>query len=551
MPQVKSKKVLGVILQENFNFNDHVDHVKSKALKALSAFSPLMSYKGGAPAEVGVYLYTSCIRHIIESAFPVWCTIGVDSYKKLEEVQRTALRYATGTRFNTSLSTLEAMTKTPPIRLRLEERLVCEITRILSTAENDPVKVLFIERMNDVNFMKEKRLSVIHIAKPLFRDIGMSLDTVAKNIEIAASSQLPPSTVFPNIIEIDDGKWGNSGNRSSEQIKNAKDATASFLQLLPKDTVPVFTDGSALKNPGPCGASAVLYRDGLSCEPSVVNKSVSLCSTSFHGELVGLDLAVESGLKAQQHSDMKCLHIFCDCRSAIKSVSSFKCLKSHNQVKTAFLEKVAELKSKHIQVNLTWVAGHVDLIPNEIADVSAKDAALKASQSKNLMPAVTKASIKAHARNWLVKRWNRAWSYGVTGRKYCELHPHVECKTLRSQLPCYLERLLLRLRSFNTDLRGETLWKASLHEDFSALCECGMPETYQHVLLDCPLLEDLRTEMEIQLMKIYSKYDVPSYQRTVDLLTMMGAEDRRLKIEVQAQLDFHIANFLLKSKRSI
>ena len=25
-------------------------------------------------------------------------------------------------------------------------------------AENDPVKVIFIERMNDVNFMKEKRL---------------------------------------------------------------------------------------------------------------------------------------------------------------------------------------------------------------------------------------------------------------------------------------------------------------------------------------------------------------------------------------------------------
>ena len=131
------------------------------------------------------------------------------------------------------------------------------------------------------------------------------------------------------------------------------------------------------------------------------------------------------------------------------------------------------------------------------------------------------------------------------------MHPHVECKTLRSKLPCYLERLLLRLRSFNTDLRGETLWKASLHEDFSPLCDCGKPETYQHVLLECPLLEDLRTEMEIQLMKIYAKYDVPSYDRTIDILTMMGAEERRLKTEVQAQLDFHIAQFLAKSKRSI
>ena len=57
--------------------------------------------------------------------------------------------------------------------------------------------------------------------------------------------------------------------------------------------------------------------------------------------------------------------------------------------------------------------------------------------------------------------------------------------------------------------------------------------------------------MEIQLMKIYAKYDVASYDRTVDILTMMGAEERRLKKEVQAQLDFHIAQFLAKSKRSI
>ena len=76
------------------------------------------------------------------------------------------------------------------------------------------LKVLFIERINDVNFMKDKRLSVIHVAKPLFRELGISLDTITNNIEIATTSHLPPNTVFPNIIEIDNGKWGNSGNRS-------------------------------------------------------------------------------------------------------------------------------------------------------------------------------------------------------------------------------------------------------------------------------------------------------------------------------------------------
>ena len=46
LPQVKSKKVLSVIFQENITFSEHVDHLKSKIFKAVSFVSPLMSAKG-------------------------------------------------------------------------------------------------------------------------------------------------------------------------------------------------------------------------------------------------------------------------------------------------------------------------------------------------------------------------------------------------------------------------------------------------------------------------------------------------------------------------
>ena len=98
LPQVKSKKVLGVIFQENFTFSEHVDHLKSKSFKALSLVSPLMSANGGGPAEIGIFLYETCIRSIMEAVFPVWCMISVTEFRKLEEVQRSALRAATGTR---------------------------------------------------------------------------------------------------------------------------------------------------------------------------------------------------------------------------------------------------------------------------------------------------------------------------------------------------------------------------------------------------------------------------------------------------------------------
>ena len=80
----------------------------------------------------------------------------------------------------------------------------------------------------------------------------------------------------------------------------------------------VFTDGSALGNPGPTGVGAVVYLNGYQSVPVLLKKSVSPMSNNYTGELVGIQIALEF-LSEVDHSDLvdRSIHLFTDCQPAI------------------------------------------------------------------------------------------------------------------------------------------------------------------------------------------------------------------------------------------
>ena len=137
-----------------------------------------MSANNGGPAEIGTFLYKTCIRSIMEAVCPVWCTVSVTEFKKLEEMQRSALRAATGTRHGVALNVLEVLTGTPPLRIRqrLEQSLINEFSKILAKNSNDPLNSLIMKLKDDELHMGKKLLSPIHIVKSILREIGLTID---------------------------------------------------------------------------------------------------------------------------------------------------------------------------------------------------------------------------------------------------------------------------------------------------------------------------------------------------------------------------------------
>ena len=73
----------------------------------------------------------------------------------------------------------------------------------------------------------------------------------------------------------------------------AKQMTAEFISSLPSSTLLAFTDGPALGNPGPCGTSAIIYIDSIHHQPLKFQEPVSSHSTSYHGELAAIRLALK------------------------------------------------------------------------------------------------------------------------------------------------------------------------------------------------------------------------------------------------------------------
>ncbi len=53
---------------------------------------------------------------------------------------------------------------------------------------------------------------------------------------------------------------GSRRNRTEQQKILTAKSMEQHIRGLPADTLPIFTDGSALENPGPCGCSAVIYQ---------------------------------------------------------------------------------------------------------------------------------------------------------------------------------------------------------------------------------------------------------------------------------------------------
>jgi len=88
------------------------------------------------------------------------------------------------------------------------------------------------------------------------------------------------------------------------QQEKAKANTAKYLTSIPADTIPVFVDGSALGNPGLCGAAAIVYSEGLSCEPICIAHPISKRSTSYHGEMKGLEIGSTSSYNIYVHTKM-------------------------------------------------------------------------------------------------------------------------------------------------------------------------------------------------------------------------------------------------------
>ena len=89
--RVSSARVLGLIVQDNMNWNEHVNNVVKKAGKRLYMLRVLK--RSNADTNTLITVYTTIIRPVLEYACQVW-HFNIQEYlsEDIEKIQRRALR---------------------------------------------------------------------------------------------------------------------------------------------------------------------------------------------------------------------------------------------------------------------------------------------------------------------------------------------------------------------------------------------------------------------------------------------------------------------------
>ena len=362
--------------------------------------------------------------------------------------------------------------------------------------------------MTDDAFLDHRILTPIHKLKMALRDLPYGLPTPEK-MPTHSLKRITATTAKVSQLECGLGSAGTrTATMMTKALRRANDLIASFQPDCPV----VFTDGSAKFNPGPCGAGAVCFPEGIKSCPLVIKEAVAPISTSYHGEVYAIKLATEFLKTYSNPPTFTTAHILSDCQSAIKSCTSRDTHKSHQECIDQILDNVKILDDRGISVQLHWVAGHVNLAGNELADRAAKEAAADAESSD--LPYITSVStIYGIIKRAMKTKWQRMWKQGVTGREHYEQQPKIPRAKYTSHGTRTSEVKLLRLKAGHAAVK-EQLYRMKLSE--TPNCECEKDrETLYHLLMKCPLLARKRETMFNEIDYSFMKHNTPIWQREI------------------------------------
>lgn len=505
--QTDSKRCLGVVVDEQLNFTKHVDHVCGIALSALNKVTPIYN---ATTVEASLHLYRTLVRPHLERTFPIWCSASQTAKNKVDRVQRQALLRASGAFVSTPTTVLEVITHTPPIRLRLDDVLLLEFARINKLSADHPLRNLITELSRGCNTVTRGLCTPIHMFKALTRKLPAHIDLT--NVELASHPTMEKLKCDTPTIYNMDKAFGSSNNRTHLQTRQAHAHIEEQLSSIPAGEPILFTDGSALGNPGACGAAVICYPEGLQSLPLTIKEPVSNYSTNYHGELRAIKVAAQYLKISQNPPHTRNAHIFSDCKAAIQAVSTtVPHVTLQDEIDSAQIN-IGILQNESVppvKIHLYWIPGHAQFGPNELADQAAKNAANDALIQDVGTPS-SMSSLKSSLKTVTHKKWQKSWERGSECYHNLKSIPKTRYISTHNRK---LESKYIRLLTGHSRLNDHL---SKLFPIDTPCCDCSRErQTPQHIVMACPLYDNPRRTLFDNIDLTYAKHHTPIWERNI------------------------------------
>ena len=275
-------------------------------------------------------------------------------------------------------------------------------------------------------------------------------------------------------------------NKSSDP-NILKMAALEVIDSYPKDSIHVYTDGSAFKATINAGYGAkIKHPDGTSTE------LYNACG-SFSSNYIAEQRAIEAALGSltdtfDTHPETRNnVIVFTDSLSALQSLESGK---YENREMSDIALSINHLIQKYgISITLQWIPGHSGIAGNEEADTLAKRGA---AQPQPDVP-VNQETVTKMIKSNLKEEWIQDWSTNKTGRS---MYNHMTCPKIKDPIRNLKRReqcTIFRLRTGHIQLNGHLSRIKKNHPPQCPLCGYKN-ETVEHHLIYCTSLQDLRED---------------------------------------------------------
>ena len=174
-----SQKLLGVIIDENLNFKEHIGEVCKKANQKMNALNRISSY---ISPEQHKLISNAYIKSFFNYCPLVWMFCGRKEIAKINKIHERCMRL-TLHNFDDSFETLLLLSGDTPIHQRCLNFLMVEVYKYLNGLSPDIMSSIFNVRENPYNI---RNFNLFHTTVPHSNKFG--LNTIAYRANLIWSS---------------------------------------------------------------------------------------------------------------------------------------------------------------------------------------------------------------------------------------------------------------------------------------------------------------------------------------------------------------------------
>ena len=173
-----------------------------------------------------------------------------------------------------------------------------------------------------------------------------------------------------------------------------------------------------------------------------------------------------------------------------------------------------------IKVKISHVPGHVDLMPNEIADRKAKEATEEAKTMKN--KEIDLNLIKKVIRQVTTKKWEKYWYNTSSHTARYQNIKRINRSSFKAVGGKKCTADWIRIVTGHNRL-GDNMYKMNLRD--SPDCECKEDrETAEHVIMNCKKYVKEREKLVNNIERIYMQHNIRQDRRGLNLNSIIYPE---------------------------